>query len=132
MVAAMRVATMLVTADAKQLAPVNTGRLKASITPEVITGPDIVQGIVGSNVHYAPYMELGTGTFVGRSPYFPPPSALDTWARRHGIPSGFLVARAIFRRGGLKPRRFLQGAIEKNTSKIAVLLTEVVNRIAGK
>lgn len=57
---AMHQATLIVTRDAKINAPVDTGRLRASITPEVVTRDTVVQGIVGSNVEYAPFQELGT------------------------------------------------------------------------
>ena len=67
-------------------------------------------GIVGSNVVYAPFMELGT------RPHWPPRSALEVWARRHGT-TAFLVCRAIARRG-TKARRFLQRAVEENERRI--------------
>ena len=41
---------------AKKLTPVDTGRLRNSITHEV-DGNDVY---IGSNVEYAPYVELGT------------------------------------------------------------------------
>jgi HK97 gp10 family phage protein len=41
---------------AKKLAPVDTGRLRNSISHEV-DGQDVY---IGSNVEYAPYVELGT------------------------------------------------------------------------
>lgn len=132
MLNAMRDATLMVQATAKEEAPVDTGRLRASITPEVRGGPDEVVGAVGSNVDYAPYMELGTGTFAGKSAHFPPPAALDVWARRHGAPSGFVVARAIFMRGGLKPRRFLQIGFEKNESRIKAKIEGAVSEIVQK
>ena len=56
---AMRKATLYVQRDAKRLAPVDTGRLRASIAPEVRTamaGQRVV-GVVGSNVVYAPAQE---------------------------------------------------------------------------
>lgn len=64
---AMGEATAVVTGEAKVRAPVDTGRLRASITPEVrrLGGGD-VQGIVGSNVVYAPYQEFGTVYMKGR------------------------------------------------------------------
>lgn len=65
MLQAMRDATMLITAEAKRNAPVDTGRLRASITPEVRLGNPI-EGIVGSNVEYAPYQELGTKFMRGK------------------------------------------------------------------
>lgn len=48
-------------ADAKSNCPVDTGRLRASITTNVQTDGDTVIGIVGTNVEYAPYVEFGTG-----------------------------------------------------------------------
>lgn len=41
---------------AKKLAPVDTGRLRKSIT-HAVDGNDVY---IGSNVEYAPYVELGT------------------------------------------------------------------------
>ena len=79
-VEAFRDATLMVLRDAKIAAPVDTGRLRASITPEVTVEGEDVLGIVGSNVVYAPFQELGTKR--------------------------------------IKPKRFLQGAFEKNEEKI--------------
>jgi hypothetical protein len=75
MVRAMRDATLLIAADAKRNAPVDTGRLKSIIHPE-IRRERVLQGVVGSVVKYAPYVETGT------RPHMPPPAALQTWARR--------------------------------------------------
>lgn len=60
MVEGMRDATLLITRGARILSPVDTGRLRASIAPEVVPAGRKVQGVVGSNVVYAPYQELGT------------------------------------------------------------------------
>jgi HK97 gp10 family phage protein len=124
MMNAMRQATLIVQRDAKKFAPVDTGRLRASITPDVRVMTNTVEGVVGSNVKYAPYMELGT------RPHWPPISALEVWARRHGI-EAFLVARAIAQRG-TRPRRFLQKAFEKNVNRIERLLGNVVAKIVEK
>lgn len=123
MLQAMRDCTLMVQRDARINAPVDTGRLRASLTPEVRTAQNDIQGVVGSNLKYAPYMEFGT-----RHTRMPPPSALDVWARRHGIPSGFLVARAILRRGGLRARRFLQKAIDSNKDRIVARIEQAVQR----
>lgn len=53
--------------SAKQNAPVDTGRLKASITHKV----DGLMGVVGSDVEYAPYIELGTQRMKAQ-PYLRP------------------------------------------------------------
>lgn len=107
---AMRDATLMVTRDAKINAPVDTGRLRASITPEVSSAAEEVRGVVGSNVVYAPYVELGT------RPHWPPISALEVWARRHHT-SAFLVARAISRRG-TPAVEYLKKAFDANQAKI--------------
>ena len=72
-VGAMKKATLLVQRSAKINAPVDTGRLRASITPEVRTMGKTVFGVVGSNVMYAPYMEKpGNVRRSGRRPYLKP------------------------------------------------------------
>ena len=124
MVEAMRDATMVVTRAARINAPVDTGRLRASITPEVVRQSNVVRGIVGSNVKYTPYMELGT------RPHWPPIAALEVWARRHHT-TAFLVARAIARRG-IKARRFLQRALMENRNKIGEIISRTVGRIVEK
>ena len=47
---------------AKDLAPVDTGRLRNSISHKVDEGENAVY--IGSNVEYAPYVELGTGRYA--------------------------------------------------------------------
>ena len=121
MLQGMRDATLWITRDAKTLAPVDTGRLRASITPDVQLEADAVLGVVGSNVLYAPYMELGT------RPHWPPRGALAVWAERHGIPE-FLVMRAIAMRG-TKAYKFLQGAFEQNKDRIERILEHTVEGI---
>lgn len=53
---ALERACLIVEADARERCPVDTGQLQASITSEV----DGLTGSVGTNVEYAPYVELGT------------------------------------------------------------------------
>lgn len=124
MLNAMRDATLLVQRDARKLCPVDTGRLRSSIVPEVRQQTGVVIGVVGSNVTYAAAMEFGT------RPHWPPLDALEPWARRHGM-SAFLVARAIARRG-IKGRRYLRGALEQNAKRIHVLIERAVQMIVGK
>lgn len=66
MLAGMRQATLLVQRSARVNSPVDTGRLRASIAPEVTMQGLNVQGIIGSNVVYAPFQELGTRYMQGK------------------------------------------------------------------
>jgi len=129
MVDAMKQAALLVTRTARELAPVDTGRLRASILPDVAVKGNEVVGVVGSNVEYAPYMELGTGVFGKGGRHWPPGAALDVWASRHGFASGAEVAAIIGMRGGLKGREFLKKGIEQNAEAIMDLLGKTVHKI---
>lgn len=134
MLQGMRDATLLVQRAARENAPVDTGRLRASILPEVRTMHNEIQGVVGSNVEYAPFVELGT------RPHWPPPGALQPWARRHGMPE-FLVRRSIgtfgtskqaLRTIGTKGYRFLERAVEENADKIGELIGRAVGYVVNR
>ena len=120
----MRQATMLVAGAAKRNAPVDTGRLRASITPGVRGESGQTVGVVGSNVAYAPFMELGA------KPHFPPMSALETWARRHGMIT-YLVCKAIAEKG-IKGRRYLQKAFDAHRFRVIALLNDYVRKVTSK
>ncbi len=119
-------ATLFILRDSKKNAPVDTGRLRSSLQSSIrrrtFFGRGIV-GVVGSNVEYAPFMELGT-----THTRMPPIQALEGWARRHGM-NAFVVAQAILRRGGLKPRHYLSNALMKNETKIVSTLGRSVSTI---
>ena len=132
MVAAFQRASALVARDAKINAPRNIGTLSASITAAIEADPETIQGIVGSNLAYAPHMEFGTGTFAGKSPHYPPAAALDVWAQRHGFSSGAVVARIIGRRGGLAPRKYLTNALEANRAQVTATIENAVQEITQK
>lgn len=131
---AFRSATVRMANTAKTLAPVDRGQLRSSIVSEVRLSRDgkTVEGVVGSNKKYAAYQELGTGTFAGKPRHFPPPSALETWARRHGFPNGYVVALAIYRAGGIRPKRFLQRAFEQHREGAVDEIARAVKLIVDK
>ena len=52
---------------AKRFCPVDTGRLRSSITSELGKDADSVYAQVGTDVEYAPYVEYGTMRMVARS-----------------------------------------------------------------
>lgn len=49
-----------VEATAKRLCPVDTGRLRSSITHQLATDARGLHALIGSNVEYAIFVELGT------------------------------------------------------------------------
>lgn len=57
----MNDAVLLVHAQAKALAPVDTGNLAGSIHPKVINNGESIIGKVYTNLIYAPFVEFGTG-----------------------------------------------------------------------
>ncbi len=109
----------------KQNAPVDTGRLRSSISRDV--QPANKRAFVGSKLPYAAPVEFGRppGTW-------PPLSALQPWARRHGFPAGnagaFLVARAIARRG-IKPQPYLVPALESSRTAIRGFLNMMAREV---
>lgn len=97
-----------VVARAKQLAPVDTGRLRASIHA---VGPfrtplGLAVDVV-ADVNYAKWVHDGRQA----GSRMPPPAALAGWARRHGAAGAeFAIARAIANRG-VPARPFLLDAL---------------------
>lgn len=90
--------------DAKRRAASDTGRLRSSIQTEIRKAG--FEAIIFSDANYAAAIEKGT------RPHFPPPTALEGWARRHGMRGlEFMIARTIARRG-TPPRPFLYPAWE--------------------
>ena len=54
-------ACLIVVGSAKSKAPVQTGALRSSISHKVSQGS--MEGVVGSTIEYAPYVEVGTGIY---------------------------------------------------------------------
>jgi HK97 gp10 family phage protein len=109
----------------KEQAPVDTGRLRASIVPVLFA----TRVTIGPTVNYAPFVEFGT------RPHWPPQGALQPWARRHGFPVGplgdFLVRRAIALRG-TKAQPFVGPGIRKALPQIRSLVADLGREIAAK
>ncbi len=55
-----------VDAAAKRLCPVDTGRLHSSITNEIGQDGQGLVATIGTNVEYAPYIELGTSRMAAQ------------------------------------------------------------------
>jgi HK97 gp10 family phage protein len=107
--------------SAKENAPVDTGRLRNSI----VSGVRHLTAVVEAKVKYAPFVEFGT------RPHWPPISALQLWARRHGFPArggAFLVARSIAQTG-TKAQPFMEPALRSNERRISRFLDIAVRGI---
>lgn len=74
------------------------GNLASSILVERVESGKFAE--VGPVAPYGPHVEFGT------RPHFPPPDALEGWARRHGFDSAWPICKAIAKRG-LKAKPFL-------------------------
>ncbi len=104
-------ACILVENDAKRNAPVNTGNLRNSITHKV----DGTEGVVGTNVEYAPYVEFGTGLF----------SSLGDG--RQDVPWRYQTADGQWHTtSGQNPQPFLQPALDKNRDDVINLFKEAI------
>lgn len=110
-------AVLRVTRSARQKAPVDTGRLRASIAWLVRNIVNGVRGIVGSAVKYAPFREFDT------KPHFVPAQYIGTWAQRHGF------GRRGLRVSG-KATPFLRPAFRENLqAAINDIRTGVINAL---
>lgn len=69
-------ATVRIERTAKQLCPVDTGRLRSSIARALDQDARGLVGIVGTDVDYAPYVELGTSR-AGAQPFLRPALAAE-------------------------------------------------------
>lgn len=133
-------AAITVQSAARERAPVDEGRLRADIGYELDEAEMPTWAAVGPNVFYGPYMEYGTGTLADGPPgkggaHRPPSAALAGWCQRHGGLNPFLVARAIGRRGGLRPRRYMRGGLAASLGAIGTLVErlgqQIVQLLAG-
>ena len=88
---AVRDLVLLVEAEAKKLCPVDTGKLRASITPVIESW---AAGYVGTNTHYAPYVEYGTRK-MDAQPFLEP--AFLEGKRQASKVFGQAISRAIAR-----------------------------------
>lgn len=114
------------------LAPVDTGRLRDSITGRVTAVGGDVRGSWGTSLPYAEAVEEGRRAGAP----MPPQGALLGWMGRHGIEASleFVVRRAIGRRG-TKARWFLRDAKERVAPvverELSAGLGRALDRIGG-
>lgn len=144
-------ATTMIEREAKKMAPVHTGRLRASITPRVevlpMAGGMQTRGIVSTNVAYASTMEHGgplTSSFVEimrwvhlkrlAGAYSP-----KTKRRMGGAATQISEDRAVTARiyrsmqaNGVKAHPFMLPALEKNIGAIWRLMGDFVAEVISR
>ena len=103
--AALEKACLIVEADAKKACVVGDGQLRQSIT-HTIDEENLV-GYVGTNVEYAPYVEIGTGIHSSEGTGRKTP-----WCYQNEKTGKWHWTR------GMLPRPYLQPAMESNKDKI--------------
>ena len=104
---AMADACAIVRNDAIKNAPHGSGQLQRSIDFQV--SEDGTEGIVYSNLKYAPYVEVGTGIY----------SSKGGGRQKPWIYPKYVDGKTQFRTTrGMKPRPYLEPALTQNTSKI--------------
>lgn len=108
---------ILVQDTAKTLCPVDDGQLRQSITHEIIGKQT---GVVGTNVEYAPYVEIGTGLF----------SSLGTgrqtpWSYQDAEGNWYTTV-------GQHPQPFLKPALTRNKKEIKQTIQEEVRKELSK
>lgn len=118
-------ATLLVHAQAKALAPVDTGALAGSIRPSVKKSGNTIIGKVFTNKSYAVYVEMGTGS-KGSGTYNNPnvkPTYRDTpWVY---TPDG---GDTFYYTEGQVAQPFMYPALKMNEKKIRAMLNEAMKK----
>lgn len=117
MVSSMAKACSIVRNAAIDKAPHRTGALKRSIDFDLSDNGE--EGIVYSNLDYAPWVEAGTGKYAtkgaGRqTPWVYPCYVTQDVANKIGGEHGL----RFFKTEGQKPKPFLEPAAQENKSKI--------------
>jgi hypothetical protein len=105
------------------------GQAAQDVTTRIESASLPLWSMVGGNDPKLRWGEYGTGLLSedpksNKKRHFPPPGALQMWARRHGFKddpppksgrplniwrtAGGKVAKAIGKRGGIEPRRFMR------------------------
>ena len=105
-------ACLLVEREAKKNAPASTGELRQSITYEVLDK----DGVIGTNLFYAPYIEYGTGIYAvdgnGRK---------DAWSYQDVQGNWHTTI-------GQKPKPFLEPALRDNKDKIYQIFIDCLKK----
>lgn len=124
-------ASLLVEKDAKLNVKTSTGILRESINHEIITDKKSIVGIIGTNLKYAPYVELGTGP-IGEANK--PDIAAKMNIQYRGTPWVYYSEEmdSFFTTKGQAGIPFLYPALKNNQEQIKQLVAEAVKRAINK
>jgi hypothetical protein len=112
----MTKAVVKIESEIKKRTPVKSGQLKASFTHYI--SPDATQGVVGTNKEYAPYVEEGTGVYIGKGRIYPRTAGALAWGDMvrtsiAGMKGRFFVKKAWREEGGVKLLKFFDAEFDK-------------------
>lgn len=113
--------TIAIQNEARERAPVDTGRLRNNIMRQIDSSLVPRWGLVGTDVHYSVYVHQGT------RPHWPPIAPIRAWARRHRV-NPYAVQRAIARRG-TRARPFLRDGMNAALPAVQRYLTVLAAEI---
>ncbi len=123
-------ACLLVEAKAKEKCPVGNGDLRNSITSQVIDNI----GYVGSSLHYAPYVEFGTGKFAAegngrQTPWWyyddKPHEQMRRDQNGNLVPTGKMTN--FWYTEGQQPQPFLEPALDESKEMILRIFAMFAN-----
>lgn len=119
--------SLLVEKDAKLNVKTSTGVLRESINHEVINDKKSIVGIIGTNIKYAPYVELGTGP-VGQANQ--PEIAAKKNVKYRDTPWVYYSEemQSFFTTSGQAGIPFLYPALTQNQEQIKKIVSEAVRR----
>lgn len=126
---ALQRATLLVEGEAKNLAPVDTGNLRASIHPEIKKKGQNSYGRVYTACEYAPMVEFGTG-IKGNGSY---PYEVEGLSYRD-TPWTYTKdgGDTFYKTKGQVAKPFLYPALKNNEKKIKKMIEEDIKTLIDK
>lgn len=110
---AMGKACAVVERTAKQMAPVDTGDLRRSISSRVENNGAV--GVVYTPLEYAPYVEYGTGLFAKKG------GRQDPWCYQDAEGNWHTTS-------GQKPQPYMRPALDKNREEIIKIFQQEVKK----
>lgn len=97
----------------------DTGNLANSIMVDLVQSGSVAE--IGPEALYGIYVEMGARA------HFPPPDALEDWARRHGFDSAWPICKVIAERG-LTARPYLLPAHKEIEGKFVDRIKRILEK----